>query len=81
MWRVWVPLIAVAFLAIVVWFTGSGALLPVTIPAVALITFLNLRSTRFCDGCGRTVYTQNLLKPARYCPHCGALLDPQRQGE
>ena len=34
-------------------------------PAVALITFLNLRNTKFCDSCGKTLIGQNpFIRPA-----------------
>lgn len=45
------------------------------IPAVGLITFLNLRTTKFCESCGRTLYKQSLLDPPRFCPHCGNQLE------
>lgn len=47
----------------------------VMLPMIALITFLNLRSTRFCEGCGRTLYRQPIFGTAKFCPHCGRRLD------
>ncbi len=45
------------------------------VPAVALITFLNIRFTRFCDNCGRTISTQGMFGKVEYCAKCGAKLN------
>ena len=42
-------------------------------PAVALITILNWKLTKFCPQCGRTAYAR--LNPNRFCQSCGAALD------
>jgi hypothetical protein len=47
----------------------------VMVPAVVVITFLNIRNTRFCNSCGRTVFTQNPFAPPKFCSKCGAGLD------
>ena len=44
------------------------------LPVVALITWLNLRNTKFCDQCGATLFNHNWFSTIRYCPHCGATL-------
>ena len=54
------------------------AVLMVMLPLVGLITFLNLRTTKFCDSCGRTLYRQSLFGPSKFCPHCGSELGPRR---
>lgn len=41
-------------------------------PVVAVIAFLNLRATKFCDACGKTLMNQNPFSPAKYCSRCGA---------
>lgn len=46
----------------------------IMIPALILITFLNVRTTRFCDFCGRTLYRQPIFSQTQFCPHCGAEL-------
>lgn len=46
----------------------------VTGPVVALIAYLNLRATKFCDACGKTLMNQNPFSPAKYCSRCGAEL-------
>lgn len=43
-------------------------------PFVLLIAWLNLRMTRFCDSCGRTVIAGLGGRP-RYCHHCGATVE------
>lgn len=50
-------------------------LLYIMVPAVALITFLNIRSTKFCDSCGRTMIDQNWFSKVEYCAKCGAKLN------
>ena len=59
---------------------GLSMGLPLTImyimvPAVALITFLNIRSTKFCDACGRTIIDQNWFSKVEFCSKCGAKLN------
>ncbi|MEO8390984.1 MAG: hypothetical protein ABI893_04590 [Polaromonas sp.] len=58
-----------------VWLMGAGAeVLLVGVPAVVLITALNLRAVRFCDSCGKTLMNQNPFSPPRFCSKCGAEL-------
>ena len=80
-WRVGVPVLGVAFLGLVAWFTRSAVMLLFALPAVALITFLNLRSVRFCDACGQTVYTHGWIQAMRFCPGCGAPLESPPRGD
>jgi uncharacterized protein (DUF983 family) len=44
------------------------------VPAVILISLLNIRATKFCDSCGKMVMNQNVLSPPKYCSKCGAEL-------
>jgi hypothetical protein len=59
-------------------FAGMGApwqvVLFFILPAVSLITFLNIRNTTFCDNCGRTVFNNTWFSKAEYCAKCGAKL-------
>ena len=69
-----VAFVGVLFIAFV---AGMGApleLLLFMVPFVALITFLNIRGTSFCDNCGRTSYSTFLSRP-EFCAKCGAKLD------
>jgi hypothetical protein len=46
------------------------------VPAVALIIFLNIRATRFCPSCGRTIIKQGLGRSTpKHCSSCGASLE------
>lgn len=36
-------------------------ILYLAIPAIILISFLNIRTTRFCDSCGRTLFRQPIF--------------------
>jgi hypothetical protein len=75
--RVQMPLVAIAFLAIVVVMLWPHLeVLVIMVPAVALITWLNLRNTKFCDACGATLINQNWLSGPRHCSRCGAPLTP-----
>jgi hypothetical protein len=75
--KVWPPFtIATATLFVgFVWAMGfPSQVFLIVIPAVALITFLNLRSVKFCDACGKTVMNQNPFSPPQFCSKCGANL-------
>jgi len=47
----------------------------IMVPAVALITFLNIKSTKFCNSCGRTIINQVWFTKVEYCGKCGAKLN------
>ena len=47
----------------------------VLVPAVVLITYLNLRNTKFCSACGKTLISQNPFTRPRFCSRCGADLE------
>jgi hypothetical protein len=58
-----------------IWLTGAPTqFLFIAIPAVVLISFLNIRGMKFCDSCGRTIHSQNPFSPAEFCSKCGAKL-------
>ncbi len=64
-------LIFIAF----VWTSGiphEGLLF--VIPMVTFITWINIRTMKFCDACGKTVQTRNPFSPPKFCPQCGAPL-------
>jgi len=48
--------------------------LVVLVPALSVITWLNLRHVQFCDQCGRTVSNQGWAGRSTYCPYCGQAL-------
>ncbi|HEY4081017.1 MAG TPA: hypothetical protein VGM81_09990 [Burkholderiaceae bacterium] len=43
-------------------------------PVVALITWINIRTMKFCDACGKTARAQNPFTPPKFCSKCGAPL-------
>lgn len=47
----------------------------VMVPGVAVISYLNIRNTRFCTTCGKTLYTQNPFTRPHFCTQCGTNLD------
>ena len=57
------------------WVIGGPIALLFGIPLFAISAFISLKTTRFCDSCGRTLMNQFIR--ARYCPRCGADLGVQ----
>jgi hypothetical protein len=53
-------------------FRGEGIYF--VVPVVMLVSFINIRSIKFCDECGKTIKSQNLLSKIEFCPKCGAKL-------
>lgn len=75
--KYWPPFVIVTgalFIAFAYSMGFGGSSLYVMVPAVALISFLNIRNTRFCDACGQTVVSQNFLVKQEFCSKCGANL-------
>ena len=57
------------------WLMGfSGKAFLIMLPLTGLITYLNLRTVRFCSACGKTLINQNFLSPPKFCSKCGAEL-------
>jgi hypothetical protein len=72
--KVWPPFaIATSILFVgFAWAMGfPSEVFTVMIPVVALITFLNLRSVKFCDACGKTTVSQNPFSSSEFCSKCG----------
>jgi drug/metabolite transporter (DMT)-like permease len=76
--KVW-PFFVVIFLStMVISFISSMArtgkwrwdILGFLIPGVAILGFVMIRRTRFCD-CGRTCYQQPIFSQPSFCPYCG----------
>ena len=68
---------ALLFLAFALSIDEMGGFRLVMVPAVALVTWSNLRMFRFCRECGRTVYHHFGFGRPQFCPSCGAAL-PRR---
>jgi CHASE2 domain-containing sensor protein len=45
------------------------------VPAVVLITAINLWTIRFCMNCGKVVRSTNPFERPRFCSKCGSSLD------
>ena len=41
----------------------------------SIISYLNIKMTRFCDKCGATLVNQNWFVAMKFCPKCGAELN------
>jgi hypothetical protein len=54
---------------------GSLGAMLLVVPAVVLITFLNLRQYRVCSACGRTIHSGMWFAKAEFCSKCGARLE------
>jgi hypothetical protein len=58
-----------------IWLMGvRGEAMYLAVPAVILISLMNLRVTKFCDSCGRTLFNQNPFSKTEFCPKCGSKL-------
>lgn len=84
--RRWSPRVAVSVGVLFVFFSStltvletrrwsSLGILIIVIPFVALISYLNIKFTKFCDQCNATQYNANWFVPQRFCSKCSAELD------
>lgn len=60
------------FAVFVFWVSGLRTLLIVAIP-LAAVTYLNIRSVRYCLSCGKSNVDTSLQTP-KFCQRCGAPL-------
>jgi hypothetical protein len=75
----WVVSIGLLFVGFSQWIMGfHPKQLIIIVPAVVLIAIFNLRATRFCPKCGRTIINKIPLERVVYCPKCGQKLDERR---
>jgi hypothetical protein len=51
------------------------------LPFIALIMWLNIKMTHFCDSCGKMTVYQNFLNPFKYCPKCGTEFGKHEKNE
>src|SRR5712692_8386308 len=63
--------LAALFVFFVLWISEQTAVLVLVIPAAGLITFLNIRNTKFCRKCGAVLYNHNWFTQMNYCSRCG----------
>ena len=75
--KLWPPFVigtGVLFILFVYLMGFGGEAMYMMVPAVILITILNLRATKFCDSCGKTIINQNFFVKPEFCSKCGAKL-------
>jgi hypothetical protein len=65
-------LLFTGFIAVVAW---RWEVLALMVPAVLLISYLNIRNTKFCDSCGATLFNHSWFRKMSYCSRCGASLE------
>jgi hypothetical protein len=71
-------LVGVLFVGFIWWVTQSRESLFVAIPGAAIVTFLNIRYTKFCPTCG---YPNKVWgRGVDYCYKCGLELPGSRPG-
>jgi hypothetical protein len=70
---------AVVFGTSAEYWSPTRMVLMIAWPAIALITFLYIRNSRFCDNCGRGELSLSFTPP-RYCRTCGTQLFHVRAG-
>jgi len=58
--------------------TESLRMLFFVVPATCVISWLNIKFTRFCDSCGHMIHNHNWFSPMNFCPKCGAELDAKK---
>ncbi len=78
-WHMRVALIsAAAFLGFLFYIVHVGfpaKVLTVFVPALFLMTFLNIRNTRFCDACGKQTFSMKLFQRPQRCRRCQVSFD------
>lgn len=75
--KVWPPFVIVTGLLFIGFTLAMGIpsdALYIMLPAVVLITVLNLKAVQFCDSCGATIMSQNPLAKPEFCSKCGSKL-------
>jgi hypothetical protein len=75
--KLWPPFVigaGVLFIFFVYLMGFDGKIMYMMVPAVILITILNLRATKFCDSCGKSIINQNLFVKPEFCSKCGSKL-------
>ncbi len=72
--KYFVFLVGILFLGFIIAMSPPRQVYFMFVPAVALITFLNIRLTRFCKNCGKTIINNMPFSRIDFCPKCGSKL-------
>lgn len=67
--------VGVLFGGIVLFSTKELWTLYFLVPSIALISYMNIKNSKFCDACGKLSYNYALFPKMRYCSKCGTELD------
>ena len=70
--------IGIAFAGFVTWMFYPHPPYLIAYPAIVLISFLNIKMTKFCDECGKTNFSQNAFSALKFCQKCGASLERKK---
>jgi hypothetical protein len=73
-WPVGTIAVGLLFLVFIYLLQGTSGIAFAAIP-VALITFLNLQTVKFCTKCGAFNRSPKMFPVPKYCGKCGAGLD------
>jgi|SRR5262245_39013086 len=77
--RTWFPrleiLIGVVFVVTAYSVMPHPQVLYLVVPVASLLTFLNIRATKFCGKCG--AYHRSFFLTLNFCRKCGAELSPR----
>ena len=68
---------ALVFIAFAYALSQRTEVLYLAVPAVAAISFLSYKLTRFCPRCGFTVHRTGFFNRVIYCPRCGCKLEDE----
>jgi len=74
LWTPFVILASVLFIGFAMLMGFHGQEMFFMIPFVILITYLNIKCTKFCDSCGKTIINQNFFVKPEFCTKCGSKL-------
>jgi len=75
--KLWKPFVigtGALFLGFVYLMGVSGEAFYIMASAVILISFLNIRTTKFCDACGKKIINKNSFVKPEFCSKCGEKL-------
>jgi hypothetical protein len=72
-----VCVLGISFLTDTQWRTPGLAIsfLALLLAGVSLITWLNIKFTKFCDSCSATIVNTNWFQKIEFCQKCGARLN------
>ena len=76
--KLWPPFViggGILFVGFIYLMSFQKEVLYFMVPAVILISVINIKATKFCDSCGKTLTNQYFISEAEFCPKCGEKLE------